>query len=53
MKIQDFIHPKILSLKEDLSKFYKYLNKIKENSKLSFLYDSLYIYHNFQILNNN
>ena len=44
---QEFILPKILSLKDDLTKFYKYLNKIKGNNKLSILYNNLYKYFTF------
>ena len=50
---QVFLYPKILNLKDDLSKFYGYLNKIKGNNKLCDLYNDLYKYLKFSSIENN
>ena len=49
----NFIYPKLLSLNDDLSQFYTYLDKIKGNNKLSILYDSLYSDYIFTIIEKN
>ena len=49
----EFIYSKMLTFTDDSLKFYKYLEKIKKNNKLSELYTLLYSNHEFNYINKN